>query len=115
MLKTQANTAERWPSRNFQFKRKSPIISLRACPQSLSLDRLFATPWTVALQATLPMGFFRQDYWNGVASSSSGAGGGDLLASVIEPASPASAGGLFTAEPLESPDHSRCHHKAAHS
>ena len=25
---------------------------------------LFVTPWTVALQAPLSMGFSRQDYWN---------------------------------------------------
>ena len=28
--------------------------------------QLFATPWTVALQAPLPMGFSRQEYWNGL-------------------------------------------------
>ena len=27
---------------------------------------LFATPWTVALQAPLSMGFSRQEYWNGL-------------------------------------------------
>ena len=25
-----------------------------------------ATPWTVACQAPLPMGFSRQEYWNGL-------------------------------------------------
>ena len=25
----------------------------------------FATPWTIALQAPLSMGFFRQEYWSG--------------------------------------------------
>ena len=33
--------------------------------QLLSLVRLFATPWTVACQALLCMGFPRQEYWNG--------------------------------------------------
>ena len=28
--------------------------------------RLFETPWTVALQAPLSMGFSRQEYWNGL-------------------------------------------------
>ena len=28
--------------------------------------RLFETPWTVAHQAPLPMGFSRQEYWNGL-------------------------------------------------
>ena len=32
--------------------------------QSLSHARLFATPWTVAQQAPLPMGFSRQEYWS---------------------------------------------------
>ena len=37
-------------------------------PKSLSLLnhlQLFVTPWTVARQAPLSMGFSRQDYWNG--------------------------------------------------
>ena len=29
-------------------------------------DQFFATLWTVALQAPLSMGFFRQEYWSGV-------------------------------------------------
>ena len=28
--------------------------------------RLFATPWTVACQSPLSMGFFRQEYWSGL-------------------------------------------------
>ena len=28
--------------------------------------RLFVTPWTIACQAPLPMGFFRQEYWSGL-------------------------------------------------
>ena len=34
--------------------------------KSLSRVRLFATPWTAAYQAPLPMGFSRQEYWSGV-------------------------------------------------
>ena len=34
--------------------------------QSLSCARLFGTPWTVACQAPLSMGFFRQEYWSGL-------------------------------------------------
>ena len=30
------------------------------------LIRFFATPWTVAFQAPLSMGFFRQQYWSGL-------------------------------------------------
>ena len=36
----------------------------------LSHVRLFATPWTVAYQAPLSMGFSRQEYWSGVPSPS---------------------------------------------
>ena len=32
---------------------------------SFSYDRLSATPWTVALQASLSMIFSRQEYWSG--------------------------------------------------
>ena len=32
--------------------------------------RLCATPWTAACQAPPPMGFSRQEYWNGVPSPS---------------------------------------------
>ena len=41
------------------------------CAQLLSPVQLFVTPWTVACQASLYMGFFRQEYWSGVAISSS--------------------------------------------
>ena len=37
--------------------------------QSFSHVQLFATPWTVALQAPLSMGFPRQEYWSGCAIS----------------------------------------------
>ena len=33
--------------------------------KSLSLVRLFTTPWTAAYQAPLSMGFSRQEYWSG--------------------------------------------------
>ena len=34
--------------------------------KSLSPIQLFATPWTVAYQASLSMGFSRQGYWSGL-------------------------------------------------
>ena len=34
--------------------------------QSLSRVRVLATPWTVALQASLFLGFSRQEYWSGL-------------------------------------------------
>ena len=40
--------------------------------QSLSRVRLFATPWTIARQAPLSMGFSRQENWSGVPLPSPG-------------------------------------------
>ena len=51
----------------------------------LSCVRLFATPWTVAYQAPLSMGFSRQEYWSGLPFPSPG----DLPDPGIEPGSPA--------------------------
>ena len=51
--------------------------------------------WTVAHQASLYMGFPKQEYWRGLPFPSLG----DLPHSGIELASPALAGGFFTAEP----------------
>ena len=34
--------------------------------------QLFATPWTVALQAPLPVGLFRQEYYSGLPFSPPG-------------------------------------------
>ena len=34
--------------------------------KSLSRVQLFVTPWTVAHQAPLSMGFSRQEYWSGL-------------------------------------------------
>ena len=39
--------------------------SSSSCAQSLSRARLPVTPWPVALQAPLPLGFSRQEYWSG--------------------------------------------------
>ena len=63
--------------------------------KSLSHVQLFATPWTVAYQASLSMGFSRQEYWNGLPCLSPG----HLAHPGIKPASPVSpalSGGLFT-------------------
>ena len=46
--------------------------------------RLFVTPWTVAYQALLSMGFSRQEYWSGLPFPSPG----DLPDPGIEPRSP---------------------------
>ena len=36
------------------------------------VSKLFATPWTIACQAPLPMEFSRQEYWNGLVCPSPG-------------------------------------------
>ena len=51
--------------------------------KSLSRVRLFATPWTIAYQAPLSMGFSRQECWSGLPFPSPG----DLPDPWIEPAS----------------------------
>ena len=58
----------------------------------LSHVQLFATPWTVALQAPLSMGFSRQEYWSGLPFLSPG----DLSDTGVEPRSPAIEGRFFT-------------------
>ena len=65
----------------------------------LSRVQLFATPWTVAHQAPLSMGFSRQEYRSGLLFLSPG----DLPDPGIEPMSPALAGGFFTTEPPGTP------------
>ena len=56
--------------------------------------RLFATLWTIAHEAVLSMGFFKQEYWSGVPFPPPG----DLPNPGIEPVfmSPTLAGGFFT-------------------
>ena len=70
---------------------------LFACMLShFSCVQVFATLWTVAHQASLSMGFSRQEYWSGLPFPPPG----DLPNPGIEPASlmsPALAGRFFTA------------------
>ena len=63
----------------------------------------FATPWTVARQAPLSMGFPRQEYWSGLAFPPPG----DLPDPEIEftsPVIPALAGRFFITEPSRKPN-----------
>ena len=64
--------------------------------QLLSCVGLFATPWTVAHQAPLSLGFPRQEDWSGLPFPIPG----DLPSPEIEPtsASPTSAGRFFITE-----------------
>ena len=63
--------------------------------KSLSRVRLFVTPWTVAYQAPLSVGFSRQEYWSGLPFSSPG----DLPNPGIKPRSPALQADALPSEP----------------
>ena len=67
--------------------------------QFLSQVHLFVTPWTVALQAPLSIGFSRQEYWSVLPFLSLGSG--------IKPVSSALAGRFFTTEPPGKPSETR--------
>ena len=60
----------------------------------LNRVRLFVTPWTVASQVSLSMGFPTQEYWSGLPFPFPG----DLSNPGIELASPVLAGEFFTTE-----------------
>ena len=53
-----------------------------------------ATPWTVACQAPLSMGFSQQEYWSGLLFPPPG----DFPGPGLKPTSLALAGGFYTAE-----------------
>ena len=61
----------------------------------LSRVRLFVTPWTVAYQLPLSMGFPRQEYWNGLPFPSPG----DFPDPGIEPRSPLLRADALPSEP----------------
>ena len=61
----------------------------------LVLSDSLVAPWPVDCQAPLPMGFPRQEYWNGLTFPSPG----DIPEPGFEPASLALADGFFTREP----------------
>jgi len=66
---------------------------------SVSHVQFFVTPWTVAHQAPLSMGFFRQEYRSGLPFPSPG----DLPDPGIKPGSPASQVHLLPSEPPRKP------------
>ena len=65
----------------------------------LSHVRLFATPWTVAYQASQSMGFSRQEYWSGLPLPSPG----DLPDPGIKPRSPSLQADALLSEPPGKP------------
>ena len=77
----------------------SIFSSLESEVKLLSHIRLFATPWTVAHQAFLSMGFSRQEYWSGLPFPSPE----DLPNPGIETRSPALQADTLTSEPPGKP------------
>ena len=75
------------------------IVKERKKVKSLSRVRLSATPWTVAYQAPLSMGFSRQEYWSGLPFPSPG----DLPNPGIEPGSLALQANSLLSEQPEKP------------
>ena len=72
------------------------------CVLSCSVVSDSATPWTVVCQASLSMGFSRQEYWSGLSFPSPG----DLPNTRIKPVSltsPELAGRFFTPSHLGGP------------
>ena len=67
--------------------------------KSLSHVQLFATPWTVAHQVPLSMGFSRQEYWSGFPFPSPG----DLPNPGIEPRSATLQADALTSAPPGKP------------
>ena len=72
--------------------KSSTKFKVKVKVKSLTLVRLFATPWTVAHQAPPSMGFSRQEYWSGLPFPSPG----DLPHPGIESRSPALQAGALT-------------------
>ena len=75
--------------------------------KSLSRVRLFVTPWTVARQAPLSMGFCSQEYWSGLPFPSPG----DLPDPGIKPGSPTLEANALTSEPPGKPAQSHRKHQ----
>ena len=79
----------------FFFLRFGHIALYVSSACTLSHIQLFATPWTVAHQAPLSVGFCRQEYWSGL-SFPPPVDLSDPEIELVSLASPALAGGFFT-------------------
>ena len=82
----------------YEFGRYLYVTMLLLFSRSVVFNS-FATPWTVAHQAPLSMGFSRQEYWRWLPFPSPG----NLPDLGIKLASPALAGRFFTIEPPGKP------------
>ena len=90
------------PRAQFQKRRKLEALARGCVLSHFCCVQLFVTPWTVACQTPLTMGFSRQEYWSGLPFPPSGV----LHSSGIKPSSsaaPALTGGFFTTEPPGKP------------
>ena len=74
------------------ISKKLKFLYSKVKVKSLSRVRLFATPWTVAYQAPLSMGFSSQEYWSGFSPV-------DLPDPGMEPRSPALQTDALPSEP----------------
>ena len=59
------NSVAKWLPRPQTLVFLTCKLDLLVCVHACSHVRLFVTPWIVAHQAPLFMGFFRQEYWGG--------------------------------------------------
>ena len=98
----------RWSGRRDKAEGEHSVWLVRGCTFGFlgvfvcTCVQLFATPWTVARQAPLSVGFSSQEYWSGLLFPPPG----DLPDPGIEPVSlvsPALAGRFFTTEPPGKP------------
>ena len=90
------------PSGKPQASEVNKLYPFLKCVSRSVMSNSFATPWTVACQVPLSMGFSRQEYWRGLPFPPPG----DLPDPGIEltsPVSPALAKRFFTTEPPGKP------------
>ena len=81
------------------MKELRKTIDRNVTVKSLSRVRLFAIPWTVVYQASLPTGLSRQEYWSGLLFPSPG----DLPDPGIKSRSPALQADALPSETLGEP------------
>ena len=110
---------EYWSGMPFHFPEHDPDLGIEPSSLTLQVDaspseplllllshfspvRLFATPWTVAYQASQSMEFSRQEYCSGLPFPSPR----DLPNPGIQLVSPGLASGFFTTEPPGTPQRS---------
>ena len=75
------------------------FITIPKCESESEVAQLCPTPWTVAHQAPMSMGFSRQEYWSGLPFPPPG----DLPDPGIKPRSPALQADALTSEPPGKP------------